>query len=148
MVICPYIKFHCYMVINSILGYFAMMFRGRQWQCATVLINTKYNPAWLVSGSSKPRAAAGSQAEHPKLPPRSSAPSRHTASPEQTSLGTRGPLLAKYCSINISGIYSSVIVGKSSHRKRLKFFCVPLETLTKMPILWIKLSLSSLCVCP
>lgn len=59
-------------------------------------------------------------------------------------------LLGQVLCIKVSGIYSSLTAGRSRHRKRLKFVCLPLQKLTQTLVLWTEMCLSCVCVdvCP
>lgn len=120
---------------------------GRKCQRAVMMRKPNHSPAWLASGSKKPRAA-GSQTDHPQLLPVALHLSRAL-----TALHLPGKmwfLLGQVLCIKVSGIYSSLTAGRSRNRKRLKFVCLPLQKLTQTLILWTELSLSCVCVqvCP
>lgn len=98
------------------------------WQKMTVCCDVEKTKP-LANGSSKPRAAAGSQADHPEL----LCVALHL-SRAQTALHLTGYmwlLLGEVLCIKVSGIYSSLTAGRSRHRKIMKFVCLPLQKLTK-----------------
>lgn len=109
---------------------------GRKWQRAVMLRKP------LASGSSKPRAAAGSQADHPEL----LCVALHL-SRALTALHLPGYmwlLLGEVLCIKVSGIYSSLTAGRSRHRKILKFSAFLYRNLPK---LFVNRTEPELCMC-
>lgn len=121
---------------------------GSKWQRAVMLKKTKPQPCLTCWWQQQAKSSSWSQADHPQLLPVALHLSRAL-----TALHLPGYmwfLLGQVLCIKVSGIYSSLTAGRSRHRKRLKFVCLPLQKLTQTLILWLELTLSSMGVhvCP